>query len=200
MTNSTRLYGLEYSLGIHNNRPSWIELNFFRHPSTVVGSTVPSPFAQQSFWSLLRRYHPGSNPESMSSRITLRCIFICAAFKSHTGWSNAQRVSAPTDAILPNQNEYHTRLELLWSRDIRVANENIPKYWKTFDLPSYRCVCVCVSFVCVLIYVYIWVSLCCACMFNIRLCLKMSACFIRYLGYFAKCFVWPKYMFRINFN
>ena len=41
-----------------------------------------------------------SNSISLSSRIRLLWMFICAAFKSHTEWSNAQRVSVPNATIL----------------------------------------------------------------------------------------------------
>ena len=62
--------------------------SFYYHLITVLWSTAPSPVNNKDFWLLSR---PRSNSWTISLRIRLRCVFVCAAFKS----SNAQRVSAP---------------------------------------------------------------------------------------------------------
>ena len=64
-------------------------------------------------------------------QISVRCMFICVAFKSLTERRNAQRVRAPTTIILPTG-----IFPFLGLWEINAANKHIPKYCKTFDSPS----------------------------------------------------------------
>ena len=92
------------------------ERNFFNYLVTPLWLTAPSTFAQQIFLVASATLWPDSNSWSISSWITLSCTFLCLAFKSHTEWSNAQRVCAPTN----KHRGYLSLLEQL--HDIRAAN------------------------------------------------------------------------------
>ena len=75
-----------------------LKRNFSNHQVT---GAAPSPFAQQTFLVTSAASYPSSNSYSKSSRLRLRCMFICATFKSRVmEWNKAQRVSAPTTTIL----------------------------------------------------------------------------------------------------
>ena len=73
--------------------------NFLNRLLTILWSIMPSPFIQQMFGVASAALRFSSN--SSSSQIRHRSTIIWAAFKSHTEWSIAQRVSAPTTTILP---------------------------------------------------------------------------------------------------
>ena len=78
------------------------------------------------------------NSQSISSQIRQRCMFLWAAFKSHTNWCNAQRVRTPTTTILQTTLSTFSRPVQLRLSDLRVANYRVlPKYCKTVD--SYKC-------------------------------------------------------------
>ena len=78
-----------------------------------------------------------SNPYSVNFRIRRRWTFIFAVFKLHTGWSNAQCVSAPTNMILPTTaGTYHG---FNCFSDVRYAlqTNTYRNYCKTFLLSWY---------------------------------------------------------------
>ena len=75
--------------------------NSFNYLVTVLGSTASSAFSSQMFLIAFVALRLSSNLQSISSPIRLHCTFICVAFKSHTKWSNARRVSTPANTILP---------------------------------------------------------------------------------------------------
>ena len=78
------------------------EWNFLNHLITALRSSVFSPFAQPKFLVASWVLWPNSNFWIIiSSQIRLHFMFFCAAFKSHTQWSNTQHVNAPTTTILP---------------------------------------------------------------------------------------------------
>ena len=77
--------------------------NLLNHLATVLGSTVPSPFAWQIFLVASMALLPSLNLWSISFYIRLCSMFLCAAFKSHAKWSNAQCVSTQTTMILPTK-------------------------------------------------------------------------------------------------
>ena len=74
-------------------QPKW---GFLKHLASVPWST-----AQRMFLFTSATLWPSSNLYSIRSWIRLHCTFIRVAFKLHTDWSNAQRVSTLTTTILP---------------------------------------------------------------------------------------------------
>ena len=60
-------------------------------------------FQTKVFWLLLQNYTQVQIYKS--SLIKLYCILFCAAFKSHTEWSNTQRASAPTTMTQTNSDD-----------------------------------------------------------------------------------------------
>ena len=72
------------------------EQNLLNHLITVLHLLYNKCFSIASTASC-----PKTKSKSISSKIKLHCIFIYAAFKPHTGWSNTQHVSTPTTTILP---------------------------------------------------------------------------------------------------
>ena len=74
------------------------ERNFLNHLVTVLSSTAPSLFAQQIFLVAFAALRPR---KAKVSQFDYVARFICATFKSHTKWINAQCVCEPPTAILP---------------------------------------------------------------------------------------------------
>ena len=74
--------------------------NFFNYLFTLFWSTVLSTSTQQIFSVASATLWLSLKSQSISSRIRLHWLFIYVAFKSHTEWSYAERVSAPATMML----------------------------------------------------------------------------------------------------
>ena len=76
------------------------EINILNHYITVLRSILPSLFAQKMFIFCAALW-PSLDSQSVNSRIRPHSTFIWGAFKSHTAWRKAQRLSALYTTILP---------------------------------------------------------------------------------------------------
>ena len=76
---------------------TWVKFQQSSYRTVINCAFTP---AQQIFLTVSVELPFSSNLWSISSRFSLFCTFICAIFKSHIEWSNAQPVSAPTTMIL----------------------------------------------------------------------------------------------------
>ena len=134
VTNHTGLWDAE--LAWYSPSATHLKYQFFSWPCWITEILVIWwKFLEQSAYSIVINciftflttgLCPSSNSLSICSRVRRRCTFICAAFKSHTKWRNAQRVSTPTTIIPP------TTADTLTAETVSDSYQNIAKLLSYF--------------------------------------------------------------------